>query len=413
MDAGPDVMSPCLPPLVIVGAGIAGCALAARLRQLGWRGPLTLVEAGRGAGGRASSRRSRHDPSWVLDHGAPFLNLTDPAPPALLGPLLATGRLRPWPEREAPLQVLGEDHSLQPGPGPFAQGGRLLRGWPAMADLAEGMLALAEAARDPGGPAVGAPPLVRRQGTRVVGLERRDGHWHLRDGAGTTVASAPWLVLSGNLLAHPRGRELLGVSEVPLAVAARPLADGQLNRALAAVATLRYEPRLALLLRLEAPRAAAWRALPFRHLTLGAEARRRWGLERITVQPLSDGRCGVVAQARPCDLDSCGLLARGQAGAPATADRHELEALGQALLASLAPWICPGDLADASGQQRMRWGGAFPLPPGLDREAMVCPRSGVALCGDAIVGAGLGRIEGAWRSGEWLAERLWPELMAH
>ncbi|MGB5240200.1 MAG: NAD(P)-binding protein [Prochlorococcaceae cyanobacterium] len=35
----------------MIGAGVAGCALAARLRRLGWRGPIGLWESGRGAGG--------------------------------------------------------------------------------------------------------------------------------------------------------------------------------------------------------------------------------------------------------------------------------------------------------------------------------------------------------------------------
>ena len=60
----------------------------------------------------------------------------------------------------------------------------------------------------------------------------------------------------------------------------------------------------------------------------------------------------------------------------------------------------------------MRWGGAFPLAPGLDPEAMVCETSQLALCGDAIEGPGFGRVEGAWRSGEWLAQRLLPALMS-
>jgi hypothetical protein len=33
----------------------------------------------------------------------------------------------------------------------------------------------------------------------------------------------------------------------------------------------------------------------------------------------------------------------------------------------------------------------------------------VALCGDAIAGPGFARIEGALRSGEWLAQRLLQE----
>jgi predicted NAD/FAD-dependent oxidoreductase len=59
--------------------------------------------------------------------------------------------------------------------------------------------------------------------------------------------------------------------------------------------------------------------------------------------------------------------------------------------------------------QLMRWGAAFPSGPGLEAEAMVCPVSRVALCGDAIAGPGFARIEGALRSGEWLAERLLQE----
>lgn len=58
----------------------------------------------------------------------------------------------------------------------------------------------------------------------------------------------------------------------------------------------------------------------------------------------------------------------------------------------------------------MRWGGAFPLPPGLNPTAMICPESHLALCGDAITGPGFGRISGAWHSGEWLAQRLLPLL---
>ncbi|MGB1623037.1 MAG: NAD(P)-binding protein, partial [Synechococcus sp.] len=64
--------------LVVIGAGLSGCALAGRLRQLGWSGSMVLVEAGRGPGGRCATRRRRDDPTWRLDHGAPGLNLWGP-----------------------------------------------------------------------------------------------------------------------------------------------------------------------------------------------------------------------------------------------------------------------------------------------------------------------------------------------
>lgn len=407
--------------LVIVGAGVSGCALAAQLRHLGWRGPIRMVEAGRGVGGRAASRPDRRDPAWRLDHGAPFLDLQGSEPPALLRPLLQGGWIRPWPAATADagasggaLMQLEADGSLSDNPGPLADGGPLYRGWPAMGDLAEGMLELAEQVRQSGAAAAGAPPVERLHGRRVETLEHRNGLWRLGDAAGTTLTVGGWLVLSGTLLAHPRCRELLGCEDIPLAAVNRQLRDPALEQALTAIADLRYDPRLALLLRLKADQGAPWRALPFRHLWLSEAARQRWGLERISLQPLADGRCGVVAHARPDDLIHCGRLVTTSAdGALARLDADgPIAALSDALLDALMPWISRADLPASPGRQLMRWGGAFPLAAGLDAEAMVCPSSRVALCGDAIAGAGFGRIEGAWRSGEWLAARLLPLLGA-
>ena len=446
--------------LLIVGAGVSGCALAAQLRCLGWRGPIRMLEAGRGLGGRAASRPCRQDPTWRLDHGAPFLDLRGAEPPALLQPLLQAGRLRSWPPPTAghgdntgdqsggdgfpALRQLDAAGRLSEEPGPLANAGQLYRGWPAMGDLAAGMLELAEQACRPGSPAAGAPAVERIHGRRVERVERRDGLWRLGTADGTPLAQGHWLVLSGTLLAHPRCRELLGCDQVPLEAANLQLQAPQLTRALSAIAGLRYDPRLALLLRLEADQARAWRALPFRHLWLSAAARRRWGLERIVLQPLADGRCGVVAHARPADLVDSGRLAGGgiqggtritatatatsgsgaatEAAANAEADagvggnrrgdeaEMQITALSDALLEALAPWLTAADLPPLAGRQRMLWGGAFPQPPGLDPETMVVDSCRLALCGDFLAGEGFGRIEGAWRSGEWLAQRLLPLL---
>ncbi len=458
-------MTPTDETLLIVGAGVSGCALAAQLRCLGWRGPIRMLEAGRGLGGRAASRPDRQDPGWRLDHGAPFLNLRGAEPPALLQPLLQAGRLRSWPPPATgnsdgnsdgnndgsgdesgdgipALRQLEADGRLSEEPGALASEGRLYRGWPAMGDLAAGMLELAEQACRPGGPAAGAPAVERLHGRRVERVDRRDGLWRLGTADGTPLAQGHWLVLSGTLLAHPRCRELLGCDQVPLEVVNKQLQDPGLTRALRAIAGLRYDPRLALLLRLEADQARAWRALPFRHLWLSAAARRRWGLERIVLQPLADGRCGVVAHARPADLVDCGRLGSDEiqggtritattsngsgtaSQAAANADaaagvggnqlgdeaERQITALSDALLEALAPWLTAADLPPLGGRQRMLWGGAFPQPPGLDPESMVVTACRLALCGDFLAGEGFGRIEGAWRSGEWLAQRLLPLL---
>jgi hypothetical protein len=397
--------------LAVIGAGVSACALTARLRQLGWCGSISLVEAGRGVGGRAASRRFRHDPSLHLDHGAPLLTLPDGRAPALLPLLLASGQLQPWPRQLCPLGRIEASGAWLPGPGPLASEGRLLRGWPAMENLALGLLDLALAAAGPAGTATGAPPPQRLHGVRITDLvQGPDGLWQLIDNHGSLRLQAHWLVLSGTLLAHPRCLAVLGLEEVPLQRAGRRLADPALERLLAAVARLRYDPRLALLAVLEGAQAALWRQLPCTHLEFTAAAQRRWGLERILLQPQSGDRLGLVVQA-PTARFQPALAPDGRGSGMEAGEEERLMAALRATLADcLGSGLDPQALPAAQQCQLMRWGGAFPLAPGLEAGEMICPASRLALCGDAIAGPGFARLSGAWLSGEWLAEQLHTQL---
>lgn len=374
------------PSVAVIGAGVAGCALAAGLRRGGWGGPIVLWEAGRGPGGRAATRRSRHDPGWQIDHGAPLLNLLEGPEPDLVAPLLAEGWIEPWRE---PAAVLDSDGRLGPADGDPLLRGRLYRGRRGMDDLARGLLALAAASGSPG-------TLDGRFGTLIHHLEARPGGgWRLADATGAVQGEADWLVLTGTLLAHPRALERFGWPQVPLQQASQDLGDADLDAALEAIASMEMEERTNLMLTIEPTAAARWLALPFRLLGFVGPAQRRWGLRRLSVQPLADGRCAVVAH---------GVLQEPD-------DATAITALEAAAAAALAPWLGegPGDggtLAGVERRQLMRWGAAFPTAGGLPADGMVCPRSRVAFCGDFIAGPGFGRIEGALRSAQALAGRL-------
>ena len=104
--------------LVVIGAGLAGCSLIARLRQLNWIGHIAVVEAGRGPGGRTATRRRRNRPEWRLDHGAPGFHLVDPLPEgleALLAPLRENGSLQ---QANGEVITLAEDCLLYTSPSP-------------------------------------------------------------------------------------------------------------------------------------------------------------------------------------------------------------------------------------------------------------------------------------------------------
>ncbi|WP_322775289.1 NAD(P)-binding protein [Synechococcus sp. CBW1107] len=390
---------PAAPSLAVIGAGVAGCALAARMRRLGWQGPISLWESGRGPGGRASTRRSRHDDLVRLDHGAPLLSISGSPQPTLLAPLLDGGWVEPWSGALA--QLDGEGRLIAGGTDPLTQGD-LYRGRGGMDQLCRGLLEL------------GGTGLELHSQCLVCDLApTAHGGWELLDQQQQRLDVADWLVLSGTLLVHPRCQTLLGWPEPPLQPLARTLRDPQLERAAAAIAAIDSSPRCALLVLIQASAAEAWRRLPFRLLSFEAAAERRWGLSRLSIQPLEDGRCAVVAHssAAVARLHADVIGSRSSVaqlpGVSPSPQREQtlIDTLASALSAVMEPWIAPLVLEGAD-PQLMRWGAAFPEGFGLASELMLCPQSRIGFCGDFISGPGFGRIEGALRSGEELAEQL-------
>ena len=403
--------------LAVIGAGVAGCALIAQLRRSGWQGSISLWEVGWGPGGRASTRRSRHDATLQINHGSPLLNIlpSDTAPPpaapawagqapTLLAPLLAGGWLEPWEGVIAGLNAEGQlrfNHRH-----PLSQG-TLFQGRGGMGQLARGLLELAG-----GGIETHFGTLVRRL------RPAPGGGWQLLDGDDQILGEADWLVLASTLLAHPRSQRTFGWERVPLHQASLELQDPQLDHGLATLAAIRYLARTNLLLVAQQEASRAWRQLPFRLLEFEGLAQQRWGLSRLSIQPLPDGRCAVVAHSSTIFAEeNLEVVGSGSAMAlqqmPPVSNQREkevIEALATALATALAPHLAASAI-HAARQSLMRWGGAFPSEPGLPEELILCPSSRLGFCGDFVRGPGFGRIEGALRSAERLADCL-PAAMA-
>ena len=395
--------------IAVIGAGVAGCGLVAQLRRLGVRSPISLWETGRGPGGRASTRRSRFDQHWAVDHGAPLFNLTAHTDPALLEPLVAGGWIEPWLGAVAGLE--GESRLKLGKPDAFGLG-RLYRGRGGMDQLCRGLLAI--------GSAEGS--FDAHYGTLVRHLSKSPhGPWQLIGREGHTLAEADWLVLGSTLLAHPRTQWIFEWPEVPLKAAAAALGDLQLDHVLTTIAGIRSEARSNALFVLPVAWAEPWLALPFRLLHFDATAQQRWGLRRISIQPLADGRCAVVAHssnafaADHLDVYGTHSAVAQMLQLPPDGGKEDtvIAALQEALVQVLAPWLADPSLWQLRltglaqhERQLMRWGAAFPMAPGLPTELMLCPQSRVAFCGDYLAGEGFGRVEGALRSGEGLARKL-------
>jgi predicted NAD/FAD-dependent oxidoreductase len=387
--------------LAVIGAGVAGCALAAALRQRGWSGSLTLLEIGRGPGGRTATRRSRRDPGLALNHGAPLFNISAQPEPQLLEPLRRGGWIAPFSGAMHSLDGAGQLRAALPDP---ISSGTLWQGQPQMDDLCRGLLATAQQ------PA----PVRLHSSTLVRALESlSDGQgWRLLGREGQPLLECRWLLLSGTLLAHPRCQAVFGWPEVPLQQAAAQLGEPQLLEAASALAAIDVHASSNLLLSLSETSAGAWRQQPWRLLQFAPDAQERWGIRRVSLQAMASGRWGVVVESSAAFADrhlqvygsrSSAAQLLGAAPAP-EAETQVIEELDQAVQEALGLSTAGAD------RQLMRWGAAFPQPPGLPLELSLCPDSRIGFCGDAIAGLGFGRVEGALRSAEALAERLLPLL---
>lgn len=374
--------------LAVIGAGLAGCSLIGRLQQLGSDLNISLIEAGRGPGGRTATRRRREQSGWLLNHGAPGFGLGESMPKemeALLTPLRAAGVLQRDERAVLSLNARGD---LSPANSPEAcPVGGWWHGLPSMASICEGLLN-----------AAGSVQLTRQFETRVRWLERRQDHWLLENEDRTWSIRAKRLVLSGTLLAHPRSLKMLAWDDVPLRSAVNEGVDCSLDAVLSLLQRSQAEVRWNLMVDLGVL-ALNGEQLPAQ-IWLNDVAKERWKVERLVLQPQSDGRWGLVVHG----LDSGEAITPESQGRLLVHEQQRLVELLPELLQGLP--VVSAALQQATPLGVMRWGASRPLNNQLPAELQWCPTSAVGFCGDWIEGPGFGRAEGAISSGVNLAERL-------
>jgi len=398
--------------VAILGGGVGGSAAAASLlRNSGDNVKVTLIEMGRGLGGRACTRGTRKDARIAVNHGAPFADVATQQGLAIFQDLQQQGFAAEFAGEVRTLRLDPESGAKTSEESCAATHTSRWGGMPVMNRLAEGLLACA-----PRQPECVHGRMVRKLDP-VVSSDAVAG-WRLLDKDGELVTECDWLLVAGSGVAHPRWTATFG-GVPPLVAAAEPLQDGALNAAVAVVGAMGFRPVQVAMMTFEGEVAAAWQRLPFRVAEVHGDA----VLGKVVIQEGSGNIVSVVLHSTHAfgesSIDVYGATGTAARVAGVANDRGcEQEVLGE-LVESMKRALVGDDLLEVShvdsaaaifGPHLHRWGAAFPSGVTLSLEQAVCAKARVAFCGDYVGEARTGSIEGAILSGTAVGEQIAARL---
>ena len=371
--------------LGVIGAGVSGCSLIARLRQCGYENKIAVVEAGRGPGGRMATRQKRGDPIWRLDHGAPGFTFSENPTGALkdlLAPLKESGALK---REQGKVLWLNKDAELKTAEDLGKSKQEWWKGDPYMANICRELIQKTDNLRE-------------IYECRIRFIEKQEEAWILKDETNESIIKCQKLIFSGNLLAHPRSLAMLDWKDVPLRQAVPKGEDSDLDHALEILAQSRSDIRWNLMVDL-GDCSAIERPVP-RQIFLTDEAKAQWQIERLVLQVQTDGRIGVVVHGMdPGDL----INPETQPVLMAEQEQRLIKLLPN-LLQALPGW--ERAQAERRSHGMMRWGASQPLDHPLPSRLQWCNKSNVGFCGDWIDTQGFGTAEAAFRSAINLADQM-------
>ena len=240
--------------------------------------------------------------------------------------------------------------------------------------------------------------LIEIYGCRIRSITREEKGWILQDQSNEPIIKCQILILSGNLLAHPRSLAMLGWKEVPLRQAVPEGIDSNLDHVLKILSQSRSDIRWNLMVDL-GPSPSIKRPIP-RQIFLTEEAKEKWLIERIVLQEQCDGRIGMVVHG----MDTGELI--NPESQPLLMEKQTQRLIK--LLPIFLKALSGREQIQMDIQSRgmMRWGASQPLGHALPSKLQWCKKSRVGFCGDWIDTKGFGMAEAAMRSAILLADQL-------
>jgi len=199
---------------------MTGCSAARSLAKAGHRP--TVIEMGRGLGGRMATRRSLEAPNVAINHGAPGFDANAPAFLEVLGELKKQGYVDMFARTEGCYDALSKTFEQQTAKEVYV-------GTPGMSAVCEGLVQ-----------GVDVEFKFRSMAKEFQYCEDQS-RWTLRGRDGEHLGDYDWLLVTSSSVVHKRWTKIYG-GPPPLAEAARALSNPSLNETLDSIDKIEGKP---------------------------------------------------------------------------------------------------------------------------------------------------------------------------
>ena len=279
--------------LLIIGGGISACVFASKYCQNNSTKKLALIEAGRGFGGRSSTRISKKFEGWKLNHGAPNLNILNSKNNLLLksyiDELLENKFIK---IEDSELFLLGEETKLENiKKSEFAKGVNYLS-LNSMSQLSQNIIDFSKSKEK----------IDFYFETLIVDLKFNNDEWILTSKNGDKFKSK-YLICSSNLLMHKRSLKILNINKIPLRKAIPKNKDKEIDSLLNYLDKQSYIPRLTFLIYTnENYKYKDNYTKKYRYFYLDKSLENKYKFERVVFQFQDNKKLGIVVHTKNIDF---------------------------------------------------------------------------------------------------------------
>ncbi len=370
--------------LIVIGGGISSCTFVSNLLKKGFKGKIAIIEAGRNLGGRCSSRISKKNTGWILNHGSPYFNIVNSANNINLNNFVNQLLEKNFIKKDDSI-LIDLDHNLNFSIKQTSQFclGNIYSSTSSMGDLASRILNLNNESKQ--------VDLYFQQ--FITDLNFKKNNWVLKSKE-ENIFYGKFLILSSNLLLHKRSMEILNVDKIPLAKAIKKniIIDEIIHK-------LRYQyyiERINFLIYTKKEYQIK-ENIEKNNLIyhLDKNAQEKYGFERIVFQKQKNKRYGIVLHTKRNNY---------------FINEIKKENFEKVLLNKFNklfendPFI--NTLNKYEDISIMHWRASQPAGLGVPLRLQICNEYNIGFCGDWFNVNGFGRVEGAILSGLSLSEKI-------